>query len=160
VQGVPGKSQKQNSAGHCKSNGRTMGVKMKTVQEIMSDKRLIDANVAIENADKCYEEWNLAMAAAEGNRQINMVYKKQELFKAVKKVVENCDTIDPKELLSTLWRNSKADPPKEDDSGQYGKVIVWYKGAEATLPMLWWMVEESADKYPWWMPMPEPPKEE
>lgn len=51
----------------------------------MSDKRLIDANVAIENADKCYREWNLAMAAAEGNRQINMVYKKQELFKAVKK---------------------------------------------------------------------------
>lgn len=64
----------------------------------MKDVRLIDANVAIENADKCYGEWNLAMAAAEGNRQINMVYKKQELFKAVKKVIENCDTIDPETL--------------------------------------------------------------
>lgn len=43
----------------------------------MDDVRLIDANAAIENADKCYNDWNLAMAAAEGTRQINMVYKKQ-----------------------------------------------------------------------------------
>ncbi len=64
----------------------------------MDDVRLIDANAAIENADKRYNEWNLAMAAAEGNRQINMVYKKQELFKAVKKVVDSCNTIDPKSL--------------------------------------------------------------
>lgn len=60
----------------------------------MDDVRLIDANAAIENADKRYNEWNLAMAAAEGNRQISMVYKKQELFKAVKKVIESCPSID------------------------------------------------------------------
>lgn len=53
----------------------------------MTDKRLINANTAIENADKRYSEWNLAMAAAEGSRQISMVYKKQELFKAVRKVI-------------------------------------------------------------------------
>lgn len=64
----------------------------------MDDVRLIDANAAIENANKRYNEWNLAMAAAEGNRQINMVYKKQELFKAVKKVVDICNTIDPESL--------------------------------------------------------------
>lgn len=64
----------------------------------MDDMRLIDANAAIENADKRYNEWNLAMAAAEGNRQVNMVYKKQELFKAVKKVVDSCNTIDPESL--------------------------------------------------------------
>lgn len=80
----------------------------------MSDKRLIDANVAIKIADKCYEEWNLAMAAAEGNRQINMVYKKQELFKAVKKVVENCDTIDPETLRPTAHIVHGTVPETED----------------------------------------------
>ena len=64
----------------------------------MDDVRLIGANAAIENADKRYNEWNLAMAAAEGNRQISMVYKKQELFKAVKKVIESCPSIDPESL--------------------------------------------------------------
>ena len=64
----------------------------------MPEVRLIDANAAVENADKRYAEWNLAMEAAEGNREINMVYKKQELFKAVKKVVGSCPTIDPKSL--------------------------------------------------------------
>ncbi len=73
----------------------------------MDDVRLIDANAAIENADKRYNEWNLAMAAAEGNRQINMVYKKQELFKAVKKVVDSCNTIDPESLRPVAhWEES------------------------------------------------------
>ena len=64
----------------------------------MQEVRLIDANDAAENADKRYGEWVLAMAAAEGNRQISMVYKKQELFKAVKKVISSCPTIDPESL--------------------------------------------------------------
>lgn len=71
----------------------------------MAEVRLIDANAAVENASKRYDEWNLAMAAAEGNRQINIVYKKQELFKAVKKVVESCPTIDLKALYPTAqWK--------------------------------------------------------
>ena len=61
----------------------------------MPEVRLIDANAAVDNADKCYNDWVLAMAAAEGPRQINMVYKKQELFKAVRKVINHCPTIDP-----------------------------------------------------------------
>ena len=64
----------------------------------MDEVRLIDANVAADNADRRYDEWNLAMAAAEGSRQISMVYKKQELFKAVRKVVDSCPTIDPESL--------------------------------------------------------------
>lgn len=55
----------------------------------MPEVRLIDANAAVDNADKCYNDWVLAMAAAEGPRQINMVYKKQELFKAVRKVINH-----------------------------------------------------------------------
>lgn len=54
----------------------------------MDEVRLIDANTAMNHADKCYNDWNLAMAAAEGTRQINMVYKKQELFKAVKRLLK------------------------------------------------------------------------
>ncbi|MDD6630271.1 MAG: hypothetical protein PUE74_05105 [Faecalibacterium sp.] len=64
----------------------------------MDEVRLIDANAAMDRADECYNDWNLAMAAAEGTRQINMVYKKQELFKAVKKVISSCPTIDPESL--------------------------------------------------------------
>lgn len=59
--------------------------------------RYIEADTAVSNADARYEEWVLAMAAAEGS-QVNMVYKKQELFKAVKKVVESCPSIDPDSL--------------------------------------------------------------
>lgn len=51
-------------------------------------KRYIDVDAAVSNAEARYGEWVLAMAAAEGTRQINMVYKKQELFKAVKKVLK------------------------------------------------------------------------
>lgn len=72
----------------------------------MQEVRLIDASAAVDNADKRYDEWNLAMAAAEGNREINMVYKKQELFKAVKKVVDSCPTIDPNSLRPVAhWEN-------------------------------------------------------
>lgn len=105
-------------------------------------------------------DWMLNVS---GDGYEKMSKRKQARYDTLEQVfdaVSRFPTISPKELLSTLWRNSKADPPKEDDAGQYGKVIVWYKRAEATLPMLWWMVEESADKYPYWMPMPESPKEE
>lgn len=57
-------------------------------------KRYIDVDAAVSNAEARYGEWVLAMAAAEGNRQISMVYKKQELFKAVKKVIESCPSVD------------------------------------------------------------------
>lgn len=63
-------------------------------------KRYIDVDVAVSNAEARYGEWVLAMAAAEGTRQVNIVYKKQELFKAVKKVIESCPSVD----LDGLWR--------------------------------------------------------
>ena len=61
----------------------------------MQEVRLIDANAAAENADKRYDEWNLAIAAAYGSREINIFYKKQELLKAVNKDVESCPSIEP-----------------------------------------------------------------
>lgn len=133
----------------------------------MSDKRLIDANVAIENADKCYREWNLAMAAAEGNRQINMVYKKQELFKAVKKVVESCDTIDP-ETLRPQWISTKDRLPNADEGDDFlavsknGNFVfeAYFVRDCGRGKNLWHDGSGNFYEVTHWMPLPEPPAEE
>lgn len=52
----------------------------------MSD--YISREAAIKAAERAYGEWNLAMAAADGSRQINLVYKWQELLKAVASVFD------------------------------------------------------------------------
>lgn len=57
--------------------------------------RPIDADKAIEVAQIKYNDWNLAMAAADGQRQINLCFKKQELFKAVKSVLDCVPTLTP-----------------------------------------------------------------
>ena len=55
--------------------------------------RAIDAEKAIEVAQIKYNDWVLAMAAADGRREINLCFKKQELFKAVKAVLDCVPTI-------------------------------------------------------------------
>lgn len=57
--------------------------------------RLINANEAVKVAEHLYEMYNLAMACADTQREINFVFKRQELFKAVKAVIEHCPTVDP-----------------------------------------------------------------
>lgn len=56
--------------------------------------RLIDANSIVAVAEHAYDQWNLAMAAADSKHEINLVYKRQELCKAVKAVAENAPTVD------------------------------------------------------------------
>ena len=56
--------------------------------------RLIDADQAVAEAERLLELYNLAMAGAETNREINHIFKRQELFKAVRAVVNTCPTID------------------------------------------------------------------
>ena len=56
--------------------------------------RLIDADQAVAEADRLLEMYNLAMAGAETNREINHIVKRQELFKAVRAVVNTCTTVD------------------------------------------------------------------
>lgn len=80
-------------------------------------KRYIDVDAAVSNAEVRYGEWVLAMAAAEGTRQINMVYKKQELFKAVKKVIESCPSVDLDGLRPVAHWNM--------DEDAVGNPIVW-----------------------------------
>ena len=80
-------------------------------------KRYIEVDAAVSNAEARYGEWVLAMAAAEGNRQISMVYKKQELFKAVKKVIESCPSVDLDGLRPVAHWNM--------DKDAVGDPIVW-----------------------------------
>lgn len=49
---------------------------------------------AIKTAEHAYYEWNLAMAAADGKREINLVYKRQELCKAVESVFRDTPAAD------------------------------------------------------------------
>ena len=79
--------------------------------------RAIDADKAIEVAQIKYNDWNLAMAAADGQREINLCFKKQELFKAVKSVLECVPTItQPNEPLTQA----------DLDSMDYDKVWIDY----------------------------------
>ena len=55
---------------------------------------IIERQAAIKAAEHAYNEWNLAMAAADGQRQINRVFKMQELCKAVISVFENVPATD------------------------------------------------------------------
>lgn len=64
-----------------------------------NEKRLIDANGIVKVAEHAYNEWNLAMAAADGQRQINLVYKMKELCKAVKAVADAAPTVDAVEVV-------------------------------------------------------------
>ena len=65
----------------------------------MEEKRLIDANLIVSVAENAYGQWNLAMAAADGKREISLVFKMQELCKAVKAVAENAPTVDAVEVV-------------------------------------------------------------
>lgn len=119
--------------------------------------RLIDANAAIENADKCYNDWNLAMAAAEGTRQINMVYKKQELFKAVRKVIESCPPID-QDSLQLQWHKTAEDPPKAEDADpRSATVLTVQTGIGFITAWEWHIVADFPEEFPVWMPMPKLP---
>ena len=55
--------------------------------------RLINADEAVEIAERSYDMWNMA-TAADIRGETNLAYKRLELCKAVKWVVEHCPTIE------------------------------------------------------------------
>lgn len=127
--------------------------------------RAIDADKAIEVAQIKYNDWNLAMAAADGQREINLCFKKQELFKAVKAVLECVPTLTP----PNEWVSVKdAMPPEHEPvlcivSGSPKPNIIL---AEAYQLGSWnkddgWIIDEYlewTDAYVlWWRMLPEPP---
>lgn len=54
----------------------------------------IEREAAVKAAEHAWDEWNLAMAAADGAREINLVYKRQELCKAVASVFNTAPAAD------------------------------------------------------------------
>lgn len=67
----------------------------------MSD--YISREAALKAAEHAYGEWNLAMAAADGARQINLVYKRQELLKAVASVFDIVPAADVEPVRHGQW---------------------------------------------------------
>ncbi len=63
----------------------------------------ISREEAIKYAEHAYHEWNLAMAAADGKREINLVYKRQELCKAVESVFRDMPAADVAPVVHGRW---------------------------------------------------------
>ena len=62
----------------------------------------ISREAALKAAEHAYGEWNLAMAA-DGARQINLVYKRQELLKAVASVFDIVPAADVEPVRHGRW---------------------------------------------------------
>ena len=69
----------------------------------------ISREAALKAAEHAYGEWNLAMAAADGARQINLVYKRQELLKAVASVFDIVPAADVEPVRHGNWNIRLAD---------------------------------------------------
>ena len=63
----------------------------------------ISREAAVKFAEHAYGEWNLSMAAADGQRQINRVFKMQELCKAVASVFEDVPAADVEPVRHGRW---------------------------------------------------------
>lgn len=63
----------------------------------------IEREAAVKFARHAYNQWNLAMAAADGKREINLVYKRQELCKAVESVFADSPAADVAPVVHGRW---------------------------------------------------------
>ena len=63
----------------------------------------IEREAAVKAAKHAYNQWNLAMAAADGAREINLVYKHQELCKAVESVFTDAPAADVAPVVHGKW---------------------------------------------------------
>jgi DNA-directed RNA polymerase subunit RPC12/RpoP len=64
---------------------------------------MIDADEIVKVAEHAYNEWNLAMVGADTNRKVNLVYKLQELCKAIKAVADSMPTVDAAPVVHGYW---------------------------------------------------------
>ena len=65
----------------------------------------IDREQAIKCAEKSYKMWNLTMAAADGEREINKCYKMQELCKTIEEVFKIVPAADVAPVVHGQWVN-------------------------------------------------------
>lgn len=68
----------------------------------------ISREAAVNFAKHAYNEWNLAMATADGQRQINLVYKRQELCKAVESVFSSVPGDDVAPVVHGEWMRRRS----------------------------------------------------
>lgn len=64
---------------------------------------LISRSEIVKVAEKAYDAWNLAMATADGQREINLCFKRQDLCKAVKAVAKAAPTVDAEPVTHAHW---------------------------------------------------------
>ena len=123
--------------------------------------RLIDADALVKEAERLYGEWNKAMAGAEGTRQINKVYKMQELSKAVAEVARNMTTYAPNpyemhEEVDYTGRQEESDLVLICDASELHPQV--HVGRCVKIgDKVWWRTREwkVLDKVTAWMPLPE-----
>ena len=125
--------------------------------------RAIDADKAIEVAQIKYNDWNLAMAAADGQREINLCFKKQELFKAVKAVLECVPTLTPpNEWVSVEERLPTDEHPVLVFVGYADTMTGFittssYFCFDANPHWQWDGLVRDEQRTLFWMPLPAPP---
>lgn len=123
--------------------------------------RAIDADKAIEVAQIKYNDWNLAMAAADGRREINLCFKKQELFKAVKAVIDCVPTLTP----PNEWVSVEERLPEPGERvlatgcGFVGEFYINKRGQWQRYNVNCSELLMALDIL-YWMPLPEPPGKE
>lgn len=140
--------------------------------------RLIDADALVKEAERLYGEWNKAMAGAEGTRQINKVYKMQELSKAVAEVARNMSTYVPSPYEMRWIPCAERLPEMHEEVDWTGRQeesdFVLVCDASELHPQVhvgrcvkiedrtWWGTREwkVLDKVTAWMPLPEVYSEE
>ena len=92
--------------------------------------KYISQEAAVAFAQHAYNEWNLAMAAADGQREINLVYKRQELCKAVKSVFSDMPPADVAPVVHGRWE------PMMDYPGTYSKCTACGQKARGYRPSM------------------------
>lgn len=63
----------------------------------------IDRKQAIKCAEESYKMWNLTMAGADGEREINKCYKMQELCKTIDEVFKIVPAVDVAPVVHGHW---------------------------------------------------------
>lgn len=79
----------------------------------------IEREAAVKFARHAYNQWNLAMAAADGKREINLVYKRQELCKAVESVFADSPAADVAPVVHGRWEKEVYRDPYGADWTKY-----------------------------------------
>lgn len=112
----------------------------------MSD--YISREAALKAAEHAYGEWNLAMAAADGQRQINRCFKMQELCKAVASVFEDAPAADVEPVRYGRLREL-ADADRDGRlvvlPCKVGDVVYGFHGEKTILPMVAKWIETNTD---------------